>query len=140
MQGLRKVISGSVILLIAVGITYLKGDVPKGLGDVLIYMFGFFVVGNALEHGSQAFTDIAFAKAEAIATQPTEAKEIDLSPILAAVEAQKADMAKAMASPDMEQVKQSLTGVVNQNAVIAQSLNDLASGVKYLVTVVQQSK
>lgn len=55
-KGSRKVITGLIILLCGIGSLLLKGDVPPGFLTLLQTIFAAFVVGNAAEHISCAFT------------------------------------------------------------------------------------
>lgn len=48
----RKIISGLVLLIVGVGITYLKGDVPEHLLSLMQSLYYAFVIGNATQHVS----------------------------------------------------------------------------------------
>lgn len=71
--GLRKLIISLIILGVAIVITYTKGDVPAGMVSVLNFIFGGFVVGNAIEHITESSTEKATIVAGATnASAPTE--------------------------------------------------------------------
>lgn len=53
----RKIITALVLLIVALGCVYVKGDVPPNLLSFLEYLFGFFVAGNSVEHITSAVTD-----------------------------------------------------------------------------------
>lgn len=48
--GGRKMIMAAVLLVVALGVTYIKGDVPSNLLSFLQVLFGAFVLGNSVEH------------------------------------------------------------------------------------------
>jgi hypothetical protein len=50
--GGRKLIGGLVVTAVGVIVTFLKGDVPANLQQLLEVVFGAFVLGNAAEHGA----------------------------------------------------------------------------------------
>lgn len=58
MRGLgRKVLASLVLTIIAVGVTLLKGDVPSNLSSFLQFLFGALVLGNGIEHVTDAYVD-----------------------------------------------------------------------------------
>lgn len=73
--GGRKLVVGMVILAVAIAATWLKGDVPPGLVQILGIIFASFVVGNSVEHAAAAYTsgradDPATPEDESITVQP----------------------------------------------------------------------
>lgn len=50
----RKIISGLILLLVGLGVTYIKGDIPINLLSLMQSLYYAFVVGNATQHLSQA--------------------------------------------------------------------------------------
>lgn len=50
----RKIIAAAITLIVGIGATYFKGDVPPGLLTLLQTLFGAFVLGNSVEHVSNA--------------------------------------------------------------------------------------
>jgi hypothetical protein len=50
----RKLLSGAVILATGLFITYLNGDIPPNLLNLMETLYGAFVLGNAFEHTSKA--------------------------------------------------------------------------------------
>jgi hypothetical protein len=52
LQYQRKVISGLVLLTIGVTITFIKGDIPDNLKDLMEWLYFAFVLGNGLEYFS----------------------------------------------------------------------------------------
>ena len=50
----RKIILAAILLLVALVVTYTKGDIPSNLLSFMEVLFGTFVIGNATEHVSNA--------------------------------------------------------------------------------------
>lgn len=50
----RKAIAGALILVVGLAVVALKGDIPENLLALLQVLFGGFVLGNAVEHASEA--------------------------------------------------------------------------------------
>lgn len=50
LRGSRKLITGLVLLLVGLGITLARGDIPPGLLSLLQALYASFVVGNGVEH------------------------------------------------------------------------------------------
>jgi len=48
--GNRKLMVGGVLLVAGLATTYFKGDVPPNLLSFLQALFGFYVIGNGMEH------------------------------------------------------------------------------------------
>lgn len=46
----RKIISGLLLLIVGLGVTYMKGDIPPNLLSLMQLLYGAFVLGNAFEH------------------------------------------------------------------------------------------
>lgn len=46
----RKIVSGLVLLVVGLVVTYWKGDVPVNLMSLMQWLYAAFVVGNAAEH------------------------------------------------------------------------------------------
>lgn len=46
----RKILSGLVLLVVALIVTYLKGDIPTNLMSFLQVLYGSFVIGNSIQH------------------------------------------------------------------------------------------
>lgn len=47
---MRKIISGAVLLVSGLAVTYVKGDIPNNLLSLMQTLFYAFVAGNGLEH------------------------------------------------------------------------------------------
>jgi hypothetical protein len=60
--GGRKVLAVIIMLVLGVGAVLLKDDVPPNFLNLLQFLFGAFVVGNAVEHASNASIEKAAAK------------------------------------------------------------------------------
>lgn len=52
----RKVMAGLLILLVGVGITLIKGDIPPNLLSLLQVIYGTFVLGNVGQHAADSFS------------------------------------------------------------------------------------
>jgi hypothetical protein len=46
----RKIISGAVLLITGIVITYWKGDIPSNMKELMENLYYGFVAGNAFEH------------------------------------------------------------------------------------------
>lgn len=77
--GGRKVAVAAVALVVGIGATLLRGDIPPNLLELIQVLFGAFIVGNGVEHVAGA---IAEGKANA---QPAEAPQVDLTPVQTAL-------------------------------------------------------
>jgi hypothetical protein len=75
--GGRKVVALVIVMLLAVGAVFLKGDVPPNFLQVLQWVFAAFVVGNGVEHLSGAIEAHA-GGTEAPDTSGLEAKLTEL--------------------------------------------------------------
>lgn len=69
LTGVRKLMIAALLLGIGVTITYLKGDVPPGLLQLLSVIFGGFIIGNAAEHAADAHEARSDAQLEAVKVQ-----------------------------------------------------------------------
>lgn len=52
--GFRKIIAALVVVGVGAALVYLHGDVPPGMQEVLQWVFAAFVVGNGVEHITDA--------------------------------------------------------------------------------------
>lgn len=77
--GGRKVAVALVVLALALGTTYFKGDVPPGLLALLQTVFAAFVIGNAFGHAAGAYIE---GKASGASQPPPPPETIDMTPIL----------------------------------------------------------
>lgn len=51
--GLRKILSGFVLLGTGLVVVYFKGDIPPNLLSLMQWLYTAFIGGNAIEHLSQ---------------------------------------------------------------------------------------
>lgn len=51
----RKIISGAVLLLAGLLVTFVVGDIPDNLLSLMQWLYLAFVAGNAVEHIKQVF-------------------------------------------------------------------------------------
>lgn len=51
----RKIITGAILLIIAIGCVHWRGDIPPNMLNFMEVLFGFFVGGNSVEHVSTLF-------------------------------------------------------------------------------------
>lgn len=51
----RKILSGLILLIIGLVITYIKGDIPPNLLSLMQWLYTAFVVGNFGEHAANAY-------------------------------------------------------------------------------------
>ena len=73
--GGRKVAISLVTVAICVGVVVIKGDVPGGLGDMLKFILGSFIVGNV---GADAVAAVASRQAPADTVPEPASAPIDL--------------------------------------------------------------
>ncbi len=52
----RKVLSGLLLLIVGLVVTYIKGDIPVNLLSLMQWIYLTFVAGNAAQHISDAVT------------------------------------------------------------------------------------
>lgn len=52
----RKVITGSILLVVGVIITIIKGDIPTNLLSLMQTIYGAFILGHTVQHASTAFS------------------------------------------------------------------------------------
>lgn len=50
----RKILSGLLLLIVGIIVTYIKGDVPEHLLSLMQSLYYAFVIGNATQHVSNA--------------------------------------------------------------------------------------
>ena len=58
----RKIISGLVLLVTGLAVTYFKGDIPPNLMSLMQVLYSAFVIGNGVEH----FTNMKAAKNDVV--------------------------------------------------------------------------
>jgi hypothetical protein len=54
----RKIIAGATLLLVGIGITIIKGDIPPNLLSLMQLLYGTFVLGNAFQHATETYASI----------------------------------------------------------------------------------
>lgn len=130
--GGRKTIVGVILVLVGVALEVFKGLTPTMVNYLLGMAIGYFA-GNGIEHMSGALRSFAENKAQ----PPAQA---DMAPVLSAIEELPGKLPAPSPGTDPEVMKDLHTGIkaiVNQNAIMASSLNTLTQGTEYLVRVVQ---
>ena len=53
----RKIISGLVLLLVGLIVTYIKGDIPPNLLSLMQLLYSAFIIGNSLEHATTTYSE-----------------------------------------------------------------------------------
>lgn len=80
--GGRKVVAAIVTIGVGLTVVLMRGDLPANLLTLLQTVFGAFVVGNGIEH----VTDAVQAKADTAAAQPSVVAAPDTSDLEAKLE------------------------------------------------------
>lgn len=73
--GGRKLAALILMVLIGVGTTLWKGDVPANFLTLMEFAFGAFVAGNAVEHGANAYTNVNGSQEAPAAPSDTAAQD-----------------------------------------------------------------
>ena len=141
--GGRKVALGLLLVAVGVAIEFVS---PKGLTETMsTYLLGMglgYFLANGVVHAAREAKDAVVAKA-----QKSEAQALDVTPALDELKAQLEEVKTALGqqtqpagAKEMVEVKTALTAVVNQNAVISQTIGEVGKAVTYLVEAVQGRK
>lgn len=51
----RKILSGLILLIVGIIITFIKGDIPENLLSLMEWLYSAFVLGNVAQHATEAY-------------------------------------------------------------------------------------
>lgn len=108
LYGFRKIAAAIVIVGVASALVYFHGDVPPGMQEVLQWVFAAFVLGNSVEHVTDAVSSV---NASPSVAQAAVAPPADLSALRVMVSSLASDIAEVKMT-DAES-KQSLSLIVD---------------------------
>lgn len=147
--GGRKVLVGLIILAVGVAIELITA---KGLSaqmtELMVYLSMGFFGSNVLVHGAES---IVKAKQKAAGRPPvtkvdTSALEATLSEEIAVVKTKVQELKETVgqiqpgSGGDTSKLEKSMKSIINQNAVMHQSLNGLTQGMSAVVSAIQPAQ